>query len=249
MEQKYCLEICTDSVVSCQEAEKGGAARIELCANLFEGGTTPSAGTIQVARQVTNIPLHILIRPRGGDFYYSAEEFAVIKQDIQVAKDLGANGVVIGILTPDGEIDMARTATLIEIARPLSITFHRAFDMARDPVRSLEQLITLGVNRLLTSGQERSALEGSELISRLVAKAAGKIIIMPGGGITLRNIQRLKKETGADEFHLTARKKITSAMQYRQNNVFMGGELRLPEHEHSIADAELITQVQSLLNQ
>lgn len=249
MEQRYNLEICTDSVVSCQEAEKGGATRIELCANLFEGGTTPSAGTIQVARQVTNIPLHILIRPRGGDFCYSAEEFAVIKQDIQVAKNLGVDGVVIGILTPDGEIDVDRMAALIEIARPLSITFHRAFDMAKDPLRSLGQLITLGVDRLLTSGQERSALEGSELIAELVDKAAGKMIIMPGGGITLRNIQRLQKETGALEFHMTARKKIKSAMQYRQNNAFMGGELRLPEYEYSIADAELITQVQSLINQ
>jgi len=249
MEQKYCLEICTDSIISCQEAEKGGANRIELCANLFEGGTTPSAGTIQIAREVTSIPLNVLIRPRGGDFCYSDQEFEVIKQDIRVAKNLGADGVVIGILTPEGEIDIERTAALIQIARPLSITFHRAFDMVKDPIRSLEQLITLGVDRLLTSGQERTAFEGSELISKLVEVASGKIIVMPGGGITLRNIQRLKKETGAAEFHLTARKKISSTMQYRQNNVFMGGELRLPEYEHSIADAALITQVQSMLNQ
>lgn len=243
------LEICTDSVISCREAEKGGAARVELCANLFAGGTTPSAGTILLSRQAITIPLHILIRPRGGDFYYSAEEYAVMKQDILIAKNMGADGVVIGMLKPDGSIDLERVAELIRLARPMQITFHRAFDVAKAPLHSLNQLIYLGVDRLLTSGQEKSALEGSELIHKLISTAQNKIIVMPGGGITERNIQRIKRETGAKEFHLSARKSLESGMHYRPGQVYMGGELRLPEYESYIADATRVSQVVNLLKE
>ncbi|RDC64793.1 copper homeostasis protein CutC [Adhaeribacter pallidiroseus] len=241
------LEICTDSVASCQEAEKGGAARVELCANLFEGGTTPTAGCLKIARQQVSIPIHVLLRPRGGDFCYSAEEFAVMQHDLDVIKSLGADGVVLGVLQPDGNIDLERTATLIEQARPLQITFHRAFDMVADPFRALEQLIELGVERILTSGQEKSALEGSELIAQLIQKAAGRIITMPGGGITDRNIARLKRETNAQEFHLTAREKVPSSMIYRNNNAFMGGELRVPEYELAFTSAGKVAKTQQAL--
>lgn len=241
------LEICTDSVASCREAEKGGAARVELCANLFEGGTTPTAGCLQIARQQITIPIHVILRPRGGDFCYSDEEFAVMQYDLEMINDLGANGVVIGILQPDGNIDMERTAALIEQARPLKVTFHRAFDMAADPFRALDQLISLGVERILTSGQEKSALEGSELIAQLVQQAKDKIIIMPGGGITSRNIARLKRETNAVEFHLTAREKIASSMNYRNNNSFMGGELRVPEFELAFTSAQKVAQTKQAL--
>lgn len=241
------LEICTDSVTSCQEAEKGGAARVELCANLFEGGTTPTAGCLKMARQEITIPIHVLLRPRGGDFCYSAEEFAVMQYDLEMIKSLGADGVVLGILHSDGNIDVERTAVLIEQARPLKITFHRAFDMVADPFRAMEQLIELGVERILTSGQEKSALEGSELIAQLIQKAAGKIIVMPGGGITDRNIARLKRETNAVEFHLTAREKVPSSMAYRNNSAFMGGELRVPEYELAFTSSRKVAQTQQAL--
>jgi copper homeostasis protein len=248
MAEKPMLEICADSVASCLAAEQGGAGRVELCANLFEGGTTPSAGTIKIARQQISIPIFVLIRPRGSDFCYSPEEFAVMEQDILVAKDLGADGVVIGILLPDGTIDVARTASLIQLARPMRVTFHRAFDMAADPVRALQQLIDLGVDRLLTSGQEKSALEGSELIARLVKLAGDQLIIMPGGGITHRNIARIRRETGACEFHLTAREKVASTMVYRNANAFMGGELRLPEYEMGFVNNRKVTDTHTALN-
>ncbi len=241
------LEICTDSVASCQEAEKGGAARVELCANLFEGGTTPTAGCLKIARQKIAIPIHVLLRPRGGDFCYSEEEFAVMQYDLEMIKSLGADGVVIGVLQPDGSIDLERTAALIKQARPMKITFHRAFDMVSDPLLALEQLISLGVERILTSGQEKSALEGSELIAQLIQKAEGRIIIMPGGGITARNIARLKRETNAVEFHLTAREKLPSPMSYRNPNAFMGGELRMPEYELAFASSRKVAQTQQAL--
>ncbi len=241
------LEICTDSVASCQAAEKGGATRVELCANLFEGGTTPTAGCLKMARQEITLPIHVLLRPRGGDFCYSPEEFAVMQYDLEMIKSLGADGVVIGILQPDGSIDLERTATLIKQAHPMNITFHRAFDMVSDPLLALEQLISLGVDRILTSGQEKSALEGSELIAELVLKADERIIIMPGGGITHRNIGRLRRETNALEFHLTAREKLPSPMSYRNPHAFMGGELRQPEYELAFTSAQKVSQTQQAL--
>lgn len=247
MPENLILEICTDSVASCREAEKGGAARVELCANLFEGGTTPSAGCIRMAREYLTIPLHVLLRPRGGDFCYSDEEFAVIEYDLQIAKKLGADGVVIGILLPDGTIDLKRTATLIKQARPMNVTFHRAFDMLAAPLPALQQLIQMGVDRLLTSGQEKSVLEGSELIAELVRQAGDKITIMPGGGITERNIARIRRETGAREFHLTARQKQASPMTYQNPSAFMGGELRLPEYELTFTNARKVAQTHAAL--
>ena len=237
------LEICSDSVESCIEAERAGAARVELCTGLFEGGTTPSTGCIELARQKTKIGLHVLVRPRGGDFCYSDLEFEIMQRDLQLINNMGCDGVVIGILKPDGMVDVERTRALIAAARPMSVTFHRAFDMTPDPLAALDTLISLGVERLLTSGQERSALEGSELINLLIRKSQHKIIIMPGGGITERNIARLRRETGGQEFHLSARKKIAGSMQYRNDRVTMGGELRLPEFDLALADANRIASV------
>lgn len=156
------LEICIDSVHSAIAAQEGGAVRVELCDNLFEGGTTPSAGCIQLVRENIHIDLNVIIRPRGGDFLYSPLEFEIMKQDIKIAKQLGANGVVLGILNKDGTIDQKRTAELIALARPMTVTFHRAFDVTRDPFEALEQLIDLGVDRILTSGQENTVLEGMD---------------------------------------------------------------------------------------
>lgn len=231
------FEICVDSVEGAIAAQTGGAQRVELCDNLLEGGTTPSAGTIAVARQHLTIGLNVIIRPRGGDFCYSDVEFAVMQHDVAQAKQLGADGVVIGLLNPDGTVDKARTAKLIEIARPLSVTFHRAFDMTNDPYQALEDLISLGLNRVLTSGQEDSVLEGLDLITALVQQAGDRIIVMPGGGIHERNLKKIVTQSGVLEVHMTARREIESRMTYRNPNPYMGGALRPPEFSRLETDA------------
>ena len=240
MKNKIKLEVCIDSVQSAINAEKGGASRVELCDNLFEGGTTPSAGTIELARQHINIGLQVIIRPRGGDFLYSDLEFEIMKKDILLAKQLGADGVVFGILKADGTVDKARNAELFALAQPMSTTFHRAFDMTADPFQALEDIISLGIHRVLTSGQERSVAEGVPLIAQLVEKAGDRIIILPGGGIDEFNIGKIVEATGVKECHISGRKKVASNMQFINRRVFMGGELRLPEYEISVADAERV---------
>jgi len=240
------LEICVDSAYSAIEAEKGGADRVELCSNLFEGGTTPSAGGIALCRKHIQIGLFVLIRPRGGDFLYSDLEFEVMKYDIQTAKNLGADGIVVGILNQDGTVDKKRMSILMEVCYPLPVTFHRAFDMAVEPFQALEDIISLGASRILTSGQERSAFEGTDLLADLVKKAKQRITIVAGGGVTERNISKIHRLTGITEFHSSARKKVSSFMQYQQHQVFMGGELRIPEFLNSFADAEKIRKMKEL---
>lgn len=230
MNPSILFEACVDSVEAAIAAQEGGANRVELCADLLEGGITPSSGTIWLTRQRLTIPMNVIIRPRGGDFCYSDAEFAVMKHDISRAKELGATGVVIGILNPDGTIDVARTRELVELARPMSVTFHRAFDMVRDPLAALETLIDLGIDRLLTSGQEETVWEGIELITELVKRANGRIIIMPGGGITERNVARIIAHSGVTELHAAVNVSVESQMQYRHSHVFMGGTLRPPEY-------------------
>lgn len=223
------LEICVDSVAGAMAAERGGADRVELCDNLLEGGTTPSGGAIKLARQNLRIGLQIIIRPRGGDFLYTDLELAVMHEDVRLAKALGADGVVVGCLTPAGDIDVPRTAAFIAMARPLNVTFHRAFDMCRDPRQALEDLVTLGIDRVLTSGQEASVLEGLDLICALEKQAAGRIIVMPGGGLTPRNIRKIVDLSRVTEVHLSARASVESGMQHRNSRCFMGGALRPPE--------------------
>jgi copper homeostasis protein len=242
MRRSIVLEICIDSVESAIAAQQGGANRVELCDNLLEGGTTPSAGTIALARQNIGIDLNVIIRPRGGDFCYTDLEFEVMRYDIEQAKRLGANGVVIGLLNPDGSVDVARTAALVELARPLSVTFHRAFDMSRDPHEVLETLISLGIDRVLTTGQESSALEGLDLITELVRQAADRIIIMPGlsGANSERNVQKIVTQSGAKEIHTTASSVLDSQMTYRNLRSFMGGELRPPEFSRMVTDSKRV---------
>ena len=237
------IEICVDSAAGALAAQRGGAHRVELCDNLLEGGTTPSAGCIKIARRGLKIGLQVIIRPRGGDFLYTEEELDVMREDIRIAKDLGADGVVLGCLTSEGEIDQAHTAELLSLAHPLNVTFHRAFDMCRDPHRALEDLVGLGVDRVLTSGQEASCLEGMDLIASLQKQAAGRIIVMPGGGITTRNIQRLVAATGVAEVHLSARRTIESAMTFRNSRVFMGGTLRPPEFSWKSTDENAVRAI------
>lgn len=242
------IEICTNSVASCVEAEKGGAKRVELCAGIPEGGTTPSKGTIVVTRELIEIPIHVIIRPRGGDFLYSPEEIRVMEHDIEVAKECGANGVVIGCLTPDGEIDQRVTERLMKRADGLSVTFHRAFDMCVDPMKALEELIDLGCNRILTSGQMPTAEAGIPLLKELVAKAGNRIIILPGCGINENNILKIAQETGANEFHLSARENIASGMTYRNPKVSMGGTVQVDEYAEPRTSAERVRQTLNRLN-
>ena len=240
------IEVCVDSVESAMNAELGGADRVELCDNLFEGGTTPSAGCIAVARANLSIGLQVIIRPRGSDFLYDEREVAVMQHDIRVAKDLGADGVVIGALTASGEVDREITRKLIELARPMNVTFHRAFDMTADPLKALEDLVDLGIDRVLTSGQQATAWEGVELIEALVKQAAGRIVVMPGGGINEHNVQPLVQQTGVRECHVSGRTTRASQMQYQNHQAFMGGALRLPEYERKVTDTDRIARFRQL---
>jgi copper homeostasis protein len=245
---KYKLEICVDSIDSAINAQNAGADRIELCNNLTEGGTTPGFGTISLASKNLTIGLHVIIRPRGGDFIYSDLEYNIMRRDIDTCGACGVDGIVLGILKSDGSIDIERTAGLIELARPMSVTFHRAFDMCADPLKGLEDIIASGADRLLTSGQKNKACEGIEMICQLMKQAGKRIIIMPGSGINESNISDIAKITGAKEFHLTGRKEIESEMIFRNQNISMGGTSDMPEFSRKVADPDLIRRIIYLLN-
>jgi copper homeostasis protein len=236
------FEACVDSVEAALAAQAGGADRVELCADLMDGGCTPSSGTIQLTRKLLNIRMNVIIRPRGGDFCYSDIEFETMKLDIELCKRAGADGVVIGLLNPDGTIDVERTRTLVALARPLSVTFHRAFDVSRDPFEALETLIGLGVDRILTTGQEPSPLEGLEMIAELVRRAGNRVIIMPGG-VSERTIGRVVAGCGASEYHGYLPVTVEGRMRHRNPRVFMGGELRPPEYGLTLVDSTRIAEL------
>jgi copper homeostasis protein len=236
-------EICVDSVEGVRAAKAAGAARVELCASLIEGGITPSRGMIQQARAVSGIKLHVIIRPRGGDFLFSEVEFTAMAADIETAKLEGADGVVIGQLTADGLVDVARTRQLMALARPMAVTFHRAFDVTPDAFSALETLVDLGVDRILTSGQEASVLEGLPLVAELVKRAGDRIIIMPGGGITARNVERIIAAANPREIHFAALQLESGDMRFRRDHVFMGGELRPPEYDRLATSEAVIRSV------
>lgn len=237
----FILEVCVDSIASALAAQEGGAQRIELCASLAEGGITPSAAFIELTRKHLTININVMIRPRGGDFLYSDLEFEIMQRDIELAKQLGMNGVVFGLLTAEGEIDRERTRVLTKLARPLSVTVHRAFDMVTDPQRALETLIELGINRVLTSGLEANALDGAETIKSLIQQAKGRIIIMPGGGINDSAIAEVARRTGARELHMSGRVAQESAMRYRNSRINVGATAPTPEYIHQIASAARIS--------
>lgn len=198
------LEVCIDSVEAAVAASRGGAQRVELCADLLEGGVTPSAGMIASVRRQIGIELFVIVRPRGGDFFYTEPEFEVMQEEIGQARALGVDGLVLGLLTEDCSVDVARTRRLVELAAPLPVTFHRAFDHAPDLEAALENVIATGARRVLTSGGAADAAEGAETIARLVKQARGRIGVMPGGGVRLKNIAKLAA-TGATEFHSSLR--------------------------------------------
>jgi copper homeostasis protein len=210
MKASVVLEVCVDSVASAVAAEQGGAHRLELCANLAEGGVTPSAGMIAMVRKRVGIPLHVLIRPRPGDFFYAPDEFEVMKHDIVLARQLGANGVAVGILTPDGEVDVPRTSELVGMARPLSVTFHRAFDVVVNHPAAFESAINTGADRILTSGGAPTAMEGAQAIARLVVASGERVTIMACGKIRESNVRSLLSATGVREVHANLQSPLNS---------------------------------------
>jgi copper homeostasis protein len=216
------IEVCVDSVDSAVAAERGGAGRVELCSNLLEGGVTPSAGLIELVRARTSIGLHVMIRPRGGDFCYTPEEFETMRRDILAAKKLGADGVVVGILHADGSVDIERTRELVELARPLSVTFHRAFDMSADLFGALESICATGADRLLTSGGEKTALQAVAHIARVVEAARGRIAVMACGGINHHNATSIIEQAGVREIHVGLRNPVASPMLYRNPELSIG---------------------------
>lgn len=238
---QYELEIIGFNLASCRQAQDAGATRIELCSNPAEGGTTPSFGFIEAARKLLHIELYPMLHPRGGDFLYSAEECSAIEADLRLCKSLGCDGVVIGLLLPDGRIDYDRTARMVELAYPMGVTFHRAFDRCAEPLAALEQIIQTGCERILTSGQQPTAPEGVALIRQLVEQAGSRISIMPGSGVRSSNILTLAEETGAYAFHSSARVLVGSTMQHR--NASMQEELSMV-----MVDAEEVSRMAKALH-
>lgn len=238
---KYIIEIATSDFITTRAAVEGGADRIELCANLAEGGTTPSYGTIKQCRDTFDVLLYPIIRPRGGDFLYTKDEFEIMLQDVKLCKQYGCDGVVIGLLNMDGSIDITRTATLVEAAYPLGVTFHRAFDRCKEPFEALEQLIEIGCERILTSGQKPSVADegAAELIAELNKKADGRIIIMPGSGVRKENIKMLAEKTGCTELHSSLRGKTKSGMQFI-HPAFTGSEESYTNNAISSEEVKLL---------
>ena len=217
------VEVCANGVESCLAAQEGGADRVELCAGIPEGGTTPSYGEIKVARRVlTTTRLHVIIRPRGGDFLYTDLEMERMAADIAICRELGVDGVVFGCLNADGTFDLEKNRYLMECSRGMSVTCHRAFDRAVNPEQALEDVIALGFDRILTSGQQPKAEQGIDLLAKLNRQAAGRIILMAGSGVTEQNIRRIREATGLTEFHFSGRESFGSGMQYVNPNLYMG---------------------------
>lgn len=238
----YELEIIGFDIASCSIAQAMGASRIELCANPEEGGTTPSFGMIEQAKKTCSIPVFPIIRPRGGDFLYTKEEFEAMKTDIKNCLSIGCEGVVVGMLMANGQVDVERTSELVNVAGNMEVTFHRAFDRVADPLESLEKIIAIGCKRILTSGLHKSALDGKQILMQLVEQAAGRIDIMLGSGVRANNVVELAVATGAKAFHSSARMQISSKMHY--NNPRMAEELK-----HASLDAEEVKRLKEQLDQ
>lgn len=244
MNRQYKIEICANSLDSALIAQDAGADRVELCAAMAEGGTTPSYGTMAATRDMlTTTKLNVIIRPRGGDFLYNDRETEVMLRDIELARKLGADGVVIGMLTPMGQVDMPRMRELINAAGDMSVTFHRAFDMCADFNRALEDVIALGCHRILTSGGAARAVDGLATLKSLVERAQNRIIIMPGSGVNPDNIGRIARESGASEFHLSARKTVDSKMIFRHSGVSMSGASDADEYSYQLTDRATVEKV------
>jgi copper homeostasis protein len=249
------LEICVDSVESAIAAEQGGAQRVELCSALSEGGLTPSLGLIRAVRSRINIGMNVMIRPRGGDFLYSDDEFLVMRDDVAIAVEAGANGVVFGLLTADGDVDVERTARLVEEAkalhrstvRAIEVTFHRAIDMARSLEHSLEDVVRTGAQRILTSGAAQNAVLGSSRVGGLVKAAQGRIGIMVCGNVRPENVQEIAQATGAREFHAALRRPIPSPVIYRNPGLSLG-DAGADEYTRNVVVAEDVRNLRQAMD-
>jgi len=247
MKKPTTLEICLESVDSVIAADRGGAQRVELCANLLEGGTTPSAGTIRAAREGAKIAINVMIRPRGGDFLYTDAEYASMQHDIRVARELGADGIVLGLLKADGTVDVERTRQLVELAHPLPVTFHRAIDVSCDLLKSLEDVISTGAARVLTSGGEPSVVDGVAMVAKMMQAAQDRIIVMPGCGITPDNVLSILETTGASDVHIALDEKTPSSMEFRKAEIPMGG-VEGREYVHFVTPEDSVRNVVRILN-
>jgi copper homeostasis protein len=239
------LEICSFNLQSALIAQHEGAHRVELCADPAGGGTTPSLGSIKTAREKLHIQLYPIIRPRGGDFLFNEEEFEIMLNDVSLCKQLGCDGVVIGMLNASGTVDKKRCAKLVELAYPLGVTFHRAFDWSANPFEALEDIINIGCERILTSGQKPTAIEGAKLLNEMIRHADNRITIMPGSGVRANNIIELKEKTGAEEFHTSARTFAKSQMQFvnesmkEDNSLAIANENEIKEIIHLLSDQKI----------
>jgi len=242
------LEICVDSIESAINAQEAGADRIELCSSLPEGGTTPGYGTILSARSNLDIPINVMIRPRGGDFLYSDPEYDIMRRDIEICGECSVDGVVLGILQPGGTIDVDRTARLVEYARPMSVTFHRAFDLCIDPEIGLEDIISTGTDRILSSGQKNIAEDGIDLLRELVRQGGDRIIIMAGSGIDESNVALIVSSSRVREIHMTGRKMADSEMTFRRPGINLGSIPGIPEFARRVANPDRIRNVKAILN-
>jgi copper homeostasis protein len=240
------IEIAVYSLEAAIVAQKAGARRIELCTAPAEGGLTPSAATLRLTRKYLSIPIHVMIRPREGDFCYSQREFESMLLDVEAACIAGMDGIVTGVLLKDGNIDAGRMKMLVEAAGTMNVTCHRAFDMAADPFRALEDLVSCGVERILTSGRKQTALEGISLINEVSKHAAGRIKIMPGSGINENNIIQIAGIPGVEEVHLSAKKLVPGKMEYHNPEISMGGKSEIPEYDLLLPDAGIINRIMEL---
>lgn len=239
------LEICVDSVESAIAAAQGGAQRVELCCALGEGGITPSIGLIRTVRDAVDIDVFLMIRPRGGDFVYTGREFAVMQEDVITARNLGANGIAVGILTADGEVDVERTRCLVELARPMKVTFHRAFDFVADMERALEDVIATGADRVLTSGGEADVDRGLDRLAQLRRQAGNRIRVMAGGGVRESNVRALVERTGVREVHTSLNNSAGPAE--RNGNPLAGIGARAGEGERFLVSAEDVRRIHAAL--
>jgi copper homeostasis protein len=241
------LEICVDSVESSVAAESGGAQRVELCSALHEGGLTPSLGMIRAVRANIRIGLHVMIRPRGGDFVYSDQELAIMRDDVALAAAAGADGVVFGLLDEDGDIDIERTRSLVELSRPMQVTFHRAFDMTRDPMAALEAVIQTGADRILTSGAQADAMLGRTRLRELVQASRNRIRVMAGGGIRPENAQQVTQETGILEVHAALRHAVASPVRHKALGIHLGGK-GVDDYARSVVQESDVRRMRQSMN-
>ena len=246
--ENYILECCVDSVESAIEAEKGGANRIELCSALVIGGLSPSKALFEKVKEQVNIKIHVLLRPRFGDFCYTDFEHEIIKKEIKMFKELGADGVVIGTLKSDGSLNLGQMKELVEEAEGMSITLHRAFDMCADPFRTLEEVKELGIHTILTSGQKNSCIDGKDLLGQLIKKANREVDILIGGGVDVSVIPALYESTGATSYHMSGKVTLDSEMQYRKEDVSMG-VASMSEYQIWRTSAERVSQVKLVLEE